>query len=485
MSKLYIFGIGGTGSRVLKALTMLLATGVKIEASEIVPIIIDPDHAAADLSRTVKAMREYTKIHNTLKYNSTTNNQFFNTKINLEIIPKVTMPLHRTADVTFRDYIDMGSMNGPHNGYDANYALASMLFSDSNLSSKMDVGFKGNPNIGSIVLNQFASSDDFKTFASTFQQGDRIFVISSIFGGTGASGFPLLVKNLRTISNTIPGCGNVKNAPIGAITVMPYFDVAPDHDGKSQIDASTFISKTKAALSYYDRNMSEVNSLYYIADEISKQYNNSEGGSTQRNDAHFVELASALSIIDFCKIPDDELKTTDGVPDQPSFKEFGIKECKGDIIFGDLYPGTLQGIQKPMTQFVLFCKYMREQLNSSLKQTWAVAHQFDHNYINGTFYRSDLTSFRESFWTWMTEMSTNVRAFNPFNLEASKSDLFSLVKGIIPAKVMKLPSNYALYDDYLNTVQSKLNKDSNKESRFVELFHKATTEIVKDKLRMN
>ena len=43
MSKLYVFGIGGTGSRVLRSFTMMLAAGVKIGANEIVPIIIDPD----------------------------------------------------------------------------------------------------------------------------------------------------------------------------------------------------------------------------------------------------------------------------------------------------------------------------------------------------------------------------------------------------------------------------------------------------------
>ena len=49
MSKLYVFGIGGTGSRVLRALTMLLASGVKCDAEKIVPIIIDPDDSAADM----------------------------------------------------------------------------------------------------------------------------------------------------------------------------------------------------------------------------------------------------------------------------------------------------------------------------------------------------------------------------------------------------------------------------------------------------
>ena len=42
MSKIYIFGIGGTGSRVIKSLTMLLASGVQMDSDAIVPIIIDP-----------------------------------------------------------------------------------------------------------------------------------------------------------------------------------------------------------------------------------------------------------------------------------------------------------------------------------------------------------------------------------------------------------------------------------------------------------
>ena len=52
MGKLYYFGIGGTGSRVLKSLLMLLSAGVKLNATEVVPIIIDPDKGAADMART-------------------------------------------------------------------------------------------------------------------------------------------------------------------------------------------------------------------------------------------------------------------------------------------------------------------------------------------------------------------------------------------------------------------------------------------------
>ena len=48
--KLYLFGIGGTGSRVIKSLIMLAAAGVRMDADAIVPIIVDPDFANADVS---------------------------------------------------------------------------------------------------------------------------------------------------------------------------------------------------------------------------------------------------------------------------------------------------------------------------------------------------------------------------------------------------------------------------------------------------
>ena len=68
MSKLYIFGIGGTGSRVLRSFTMMMAAGVKIGADEIVPIIIDPDKANADLTRTVALMNNYRSIRKHLSF---------------------------------------------------------------------------------------------------------------------------------------------------------------------------------------------------------------------------------------------------------------------------------------------------------------------------------------------------------------------------------------------------------------------------------
>ena len=265
--KLYIFGIGGTGSRVIKSLVMLAASGVKIDASAIVPIIVDPDFANADVTRTIEQIKAYVAIRSQLAFNDATKNRFFEVPIE-NVVNDHRLALKDTKNKKFREFIEFSTMSKE------NRALASMLFSEANLESDMEVGFKGNPNIGSVVLNQFTDSQDFIDFADAFKPGDRIFIISSIFGGTGASGFPLLLKNLRGLDAKVSNNDAIQHAPIGAITVLPYFAVKTDEE--STINSSTFIGKTKAALQYYERNVngdeSSVNVLYYIGDERTKQY---------------------------------------------------------------------------------------------------------------------------------------------------------------------------------------------------------------------
>jgi len=81
MSKLYVFGIGGTGARVLKSLSFLLATGVKCKSTSVVPILIDPDAANSDVNQTVDILKLYESIRSKLTFNGETSSQFFKTDI--------------------------------------------------------------------------------------------------------------------------------------------------------------------------------------------------------------------------------------------------------------------------------------------------------------------------------------------------------------------------------------------------------------------
>ena len=68
--------------------------------------------------------------------------------------------------------------------------------------------------------------------------------------------------------------------------------------------SSTFISKTKSALAYYENNISKngsIDALYYLADDVVSTYDNHEGGSAQQNAAHLIEFLGATAIVDFSK----------------------------------------------------------------------------------------------------------------------------------------------------------------------------------------
>ena len=211
----------------------------------------------------------------------------------------------------------------------------------------MKVGFKGNPNIGSVVLNQFSGSQHYKNFANGFEQGDRIFIISSIFGGTGASGFPLLLKTIRTDKSS-QAWSIISKSKIGAVTVLPYFNVTEDEN--SGVDSATFISKTKSALSYYEKNISEngsIDALYYLGDNVKALYDNNDGGSKQKNSAHFIELAAALAVLNFAATPDEKLE------DMPLHYEYGLettKDPKAQVTFQDFGKETRDLLYGPLTQ---------------------------------------------------------------------------------------------------------------------------------------
>lgn len=167
MSKIYVFAIGGTGARVLKSLTMLLAAGVKTNASEIVPIIIDPDAACGDKTDTVTLMNQYSTIFNTLSHHDN-NLSAFSTKLSKLRFPnEYIMPMGDNTNDTFGNYMHLGALA------DENRALVNMLFSTENQRTDMTDGFMGNPNIGSVVLNQFANSNEFRTFAADFAADDK------------------------------------------------------------------------------------------------------------------------------------------------------------------------------------------------------------------------------------------------------------------------------------------------------------------------
>lgn len=463
MSKLYIFGIGGTGSRVLRSFTMMMAAGVKIGADEIVPIVIDPDAANADLTRTVALMNNYRNIRKYLSFPKENKNTFFKKEIG-HFLSNYTLRINDTDDKSFQNFIDLPSMSR------ANKAMCRMLFSEKNLTSQMQVGFKGNPNIGSVVLNQIVNSEDFMAFANSYEQGDKIFIISSIFGGTGASGFPLLLKTLRT-GNSFPNNDIINKSEIGAVTILPYFKLQVDDE--SEIDSSTFISKTKSALAYYENNISknnQINALYYLADDVTNTYENHEGGSTQRNDAHLIEFLAASAIVDFSN------KEHSGT----THKELGIKETMGNVSFNSFNEELNRWLRLPLTQFTLMANCVKNQydyVTSTRLEANNKASFVEHGLYDNSFF-TNLKKFIDSYREWLKEMKDNKRSLDLFNLDCGDTP-FNVVTDIKPKKVASILSNYNLFFGRLNDAIKHCSGDDN--NKLLEMYSVATERLSKEK----
>lgn len=311
MAKTFIFAIGGTGSRVLRSLTMLMASGVKGMTEDICPIIIDYDLHNGDKDRAITCMKKYSEIQNLVangdgaKLEDSNNGYrpYFSTKIGqLNGITNWSWQFNLRKEMEslkYSDYIDYDKVNL--------YAPISQDFVnclyDSNINSvyaelnlNMKEGFQGNPNIGSVVFNDLKGCPEFNAFSNSFRAGDRIVVIGSIFGGTGSSGIPKIVSAIRNHSKA-----DIKKASLSVVLVLPYFAVNSSNDKEISIKSNIFNSKTKAALNYYERSglNAQINSIYYVGDKVQTKVEPHLGNKEQKNNAHIVELIGAMSVAHF------------------------------------------------------------------------------------------------------------------------------------------------------------------------------------------
>ena len=476
MSKLYLFGIGGTGARVMRSLAMLLAAGVDPGVDTIVPIIIDLDKGNGDLTRTVDVLKKYKSIRSHLSFGKDMKSRYFRTNLD-DQGTDFKLSVANVEDKTFEDYIAYSNLSN------ANKAMMSLLFSDKNLKAMMQVGFKGNPNMGSVVLNDFCNPQNnaLANLLQNFADGDRIFIISSIFGGTGAAGFPLLLKTFRQAQNfsSFANPAIIANAPIGAITVLPYFGLKSDSE--SEINMATFVSKAKSALTYYQQNI-DTDALYYIADNMSSAYDNVEGDSLQKNDAHFIEMASALAIVDFAK---NNIQRGANV-----YKEFASESTNSTVDLSMLSPSTRSVLWNPLVSFYVFSQFYKHHLKNTFDLAWAKARNFSRDMLCGGFYK-ELDDFVKAFLgEWLFEMEGNSRSFKPFNMDRY-DNVFHSVNGYEPKQIGMMgrmfgnKDGFVLLDDEIAKSSKQFEQGMQDCDYFMNVHWLAVDAAIKKRFNLN
>lgn len=501
--KLYVFAIGGTGSRVLHSLTMLLASGMKVNAEKIIPMIIDTDINNGDVEKCRNTIKTYNDIHKAMYSgvsNDITQGQYFNTQI---MAPK-ELNISGTDYGTLREMVDYNSLTA--SGYGKTKGLFDLLYSNDNKDMPLEKGFLGNPNVGSVVLKNVVESSEFKEFTQDFKENDRIFVISSIFGGTGAAGFPLLMNVFRDENSGMNNKTYINNAIIGGVSVLPYFqvDVEKYNTGESAINSSTFITKTKAALSYYNRNLKQlINAMFYVGDTRQSNYENFDGGIEQKNPANFIELTAATSILEFLDYEPNAGSKQD-LSQASKFFEYGLSEDAATIHLKHL---DLNQNTKQLLGFHHFNIYVSNYLVDALKDdklTWRNELKLPSDYHRQGYVKNLGEFTGRYYYRWLFELSQDKhdRKFLPFDVSiiANTRELAKDSDGSIPAKVRvdekklftlvtgmpaikssnPLKRDRIKYDEVFSRIAKEISELqlANKEQMVSALIHKGIVKII-------
>lgn len=415
MKKVFVFCIGGTGIRVMKSITMLMAGGMSTNGYTVVPVILDP-HLDLDEKKNLHTLIEsYQDIyhHSISNGNDTLNHLdgFFNSEILTinELNDQLNDTQQATASGTkekFRSYLNVANLGTN----DINNYLVETLFSTNNLNNPLSVGFKGNPNVGTVVLGEMIEGADwFKAFKLRCEKDDRVFIISSIFGGTGASGYPLLEKKIKDAKDE-PA---VREALMGAVTVLPYYGLKDPSTSGSDIDSANFYTKTKAALAYY-QNTVQSDYLYYVGEKSLKQvYENDE--KKQDDKANFIEVVAASALFDFLK------------REKPEKRQYLTRAIEEDVESLDL--ATMGKGYKEIVKSVADYMLLRTLIDILPEEAFFPLSKnrgFDDQFYKDAPYQA-LERFTDKYYNWYQELSTNKRAFAPVHYE-SKDNMSGWIK---------------------------------------------------------
>ena len=293
----YAIGIGGTGAKCLESLIHLAAAGmIPDEQEDLYLLFVDPDTANGSLGRAVKTLECYKIFSN--------NPQLAQPCLLQTKIDSVANPIFSPFDNGDDDKPRLEKFFG-YAGLkladDGAADLFEVLYSEKERTTRLHEGFRGHPSIGAAVMAQTVLGGDgpWKAFQAKVAKDPaaKIFLAGSIFGGTGASGFPTIAQLIKNELDVKPIA-----AQIGGALILPYFTFIDDGDTELKAKTEHFLMNTQAALEYYQRWNKDLvyNAIYLIGDDSQVQVQNfSLGGKAQQNAQHFIELYASLAAIHF------------------------------------------------------------------------------------------------------------------------------------------------------------------------------------------
>lgn len=328
----FVLGIGGTGMRCIESLIHLCAIGM-FDNTEINLLALDTDKNNGNFSRLKKVKEAYL---NTKGLNAADRVALSDTYFSANIKYYEFSPNYEQKS-TFQDVFNYGDTKYNHR---EETDLANLMFTDNVEKFNLRHGYRAQTHLGSMMMYQSIieaarsnANNDLKKFLGELirasQNGQpRVFILGSVFGGTGASSIPIIPQAISKAAEIISnGAANVlKSAYFGSTLLTAYFNFkAPSSDElKNQKIIATsdkFALNSQVAMMFYDDDAT-VRSTYqkfYMLGTEGIQWNPMQrgeeiketitGGEHQENDSHYIELLAACAALEFYNTSETSLKT--------------------------------------------------------------------------------------------------------------------------------------------------------------------------------
>lgn len=313
MTANFLLGIGGTGAKCVEAFVRLAFCGLGPESTWVG--LLDQDRANGNVARAVRVLADAAELHTAFRTagaNDLGPCSLLRTRIEKPKAGWAWAPDGRSS-ISLATSIGYGGLEP------AETALADALFSGEERQLALDEGFRQRPALGAALTLQGVTpeSEVWRDLLGALQSAGlgeevRVLLVASVFGGTGAAGFPTVARLLRKAIEERGLGGRVK---LGGVLMLPYFafPAPPPGDGPAiRPDSSAFLMQARGALEHYAglfQAESIFETLYVLgSDPLVPLGSYSDGGSLQANPPLLPELVAALAAVDFLAVRGDQGK---------------------------------------------------------------------------------------------------------------------------------------------------------------------------------
>jgi hypothetical protein len=350
MARNYLIAIGGTGSRCLEAAIYLAAVGMFEKPLHV--LIIDPDQNNGNSVKARTLVTQYHALHLARQPQQAEAKGFIwgGAKLPKPQLFQPSLNL-KGASATAQHGIFWHNPNPAQRRFgeviqyqaqdDKLKSFLNLFYEPSDLEMVLDVGYRGRTNVGAVALKQDLEGTSnveqgglrefLENLNIDLQAGEaRVFVMGSVFGGTGAAGMPTIPKLIAKLPGDVISQDNRSRLRYGCAMMTPYFSFPKGVSSSSgpTTDSGRHAIATQAALLHYAHVSPGYHHVYFVGAPARPQTNASNvvGGQNQANAPHYAEVIAALAAWQFFaleKIPAGEqnLHFADSVRDK---KDVGV-----------------------------------------------------------------------------------------------------------------------------------------------------------------